>query len=541
MEEGERERAQDEKKSASRFVMPARTTPALSHRRHCVDGRCLCVCVCVCVCVRILSSIHTSKEKNSRFLVQVFAVLATTTTIVAKFSIYTHTHRDRSPTKNNHKENKKKKAANGKNKMALRTQPPPLYRGTFIPGVQTAESARGSTAQGPWSSVGQYESSLGNRQIFTSPLSASLLNGSAMMAQFGAMAPLPKRARTIEAAARGPAARERFMPTMDVGRANRIGRNITASYLADKVMEGIAGNPLQAVSNPLMRANDMINQNRRVRVHKSDPEFGQHMMGQVAWSDMSKYKRAEELDEIGGLFRTIPSDGYEGEELYAAGETQVPDGVYALYNTPVLNYVLRDLDKLNPRTAKPIWTPEKVVQNFRMDGVVASATDESHDPIYGEAGNVREYAVTINMRNPNTLNYWGSVAPSRNLWFLVKRIAPEEAPKRYVLSANLMTPKIFNVSHFEQDNLRPLNPIQVVPWIGHNGRDWPGADELLYKDDPRDDTTERMGVALRLGYTRKSATQANKEDVDMAWYDATAHRSLGPVDTIVSRKRSDGF
>ena len=398
----------------------------------------------------------------------------------------------------------------------------------------------GSTAQGPWSSVGQYESTLGGAQIFTSPLNAPLMDGSAMMAQFGTRAPLPKRARTIEAAAQGPAARERFMQAINVGQSNRIGRTVTASYLAEKVMEGISGNPLQAVMNPLVTSGTMINQNRRVRVSSDDPEFGQSMRGQVAWSDRSKYKRAEEMDDVGGIFRTIPSGEYD-DSLYAAGETQVPDGVYALYNTPVLNYVLRTLDKIDPATAMPTWTAAKVVDNFRMDGVVASATDEAEDPIYNEAGNVREYAVTISKRNPDTLNLWGSVAPSRNLWFVVKRIDPSLAPTKYVLTASLTGPKIFDVSHYQQDNRRPLNPLQVVPWVGRNGRDWPGADDLMYLDDPRDKKTKRMGEALRLGYNRKAATQSSKEDIDVAWHDATAHPRLGPIDVIVARKGSGGF
>lgn len=439
---------------------------------------------------------------------------------------------------------------------------PPQFRGTFpmsgIPKTAETYGGGGVPAQGTWSTIPRFSRQLGGDHKFTRALNAPLLNEAAMMSQFGTRVPQMKRARSIVEAARAPTQIERFRPIYDIsGRTtNRIGRNVTAEYVGNKVMSALSGNPLQDVKNPYMTSNTRIHQNRVVRVSKNDPAHGQKLAGHPVWNFVTKYKNlqaamlAGDIDTF-GIGLPDFDDPNDNIHPYDNGHTVAPDGVYALYSTAVANYKIRQLDQIS-QEGVPIYDAEDISNMFRLDGVCVSSTDESNDPIYGRASDVREYTVNIDKRHESVLNLWGKVRPSTSVWFIIKRVTPDKAPKRYILSANPENPSIYMASGFSHQRypaaigalgnpIYPTNPLQIEPWVGTKGKVRPSYDDLKYRDDVTNPSTEKCGVAIRLGYARKGAEQTDHNDASRSWFDSSVDRRLGLLDMYVSIKRGDGW
>lgn len=208
------------------------------------------------------------------------------------------------------------------------------------------------------------------------------------------------------------------------------------------------------------------------------------------------------------------------------------EGITRLLSLPVLNYHLRLDDEIRGAGASTSWiSPEDVLERYRPEGIVRTDAHESHHQAFRNT-DVKEYTVTVHMRDPDATNIWGLLRQRQPLYLIIKRVRAAESPNEYVISPidgirrSVPTPGAGRRFH--------PNPIQVLPWTDPHKRH-PTLSDLQYYDEL--DGTTRFGIAIYLGYANYPSDSTSSQAVSRAWYDASVLMELERADVTLNIRR----
>jgi len=320
-------------------------------------------------------------------------------------------------------------------------------------------------------------------------------------------------------------------PNPPITRANLtagVGRNAAVSFFTNPI-----GAAAQAISQwqPGDISRDFQSVARFVEAGKGELEFAQYLRGQVVFNHKAMFSDNNQKTTL-----RVPHP-LTGRYFAAPRTSRIrPQGTYRLMSLPVLNYYLRLDDYARVENVRHPWlTPEKVLEQYALDGVVRTDAHESKSASYRNV-NTMEYTVTTWGRDPDATNIWGAVAQQQPVYLIVKRLKPEQVPQEYITNANDGAPH--RVPPPRNGGVYHPNPIQIVPWTDAAKRE-PTLQDLSYFDDASQ--AVRFGVALRVGWANFASNASNRTTVAQAWYNATTMSGLPKIDLCVNMRDKGAY
>jgi hypothetical protein len=205
------------------------------------------------------------------------------------------------------------------------------------------------------------------------------------------------------------------------------------------------------------------------------------------------------------------------------------------YNLAIANYMLA-LSQVYPNSHADVITPQHVLTNFRVGGVVAAEEGPTKSQyVDKQDSHIHRNIVFTVQGEANIYNYWGDVKYGQRIGLILKGVALKNIFAHHYLDVGS-----YNIDAADPTSIRALNqqalsnnPLQFVPWFDDEGMSSrPDPSQLEYLDDYG---IVRMGIFIPIGTVLQVFGEvANQCYISRAWTSAAATYKSGLLRILVN-------